>query len=508
MEGATKTADVQLAATTSRLLTEGGDDRLHLTAAGTNKYHCAPLPVAPTVIERGSCTCSSPTPTAFAAACALQSSLSRGAIDFPSAMDDIIRRLPYALGVNAPHEVILTPSGSDAELIPLALAGAHASAAGCSGIVNIVTAAGEVGSGSAPASGGRHFSDFVPSGASVRKGDAVDGCLPAEVVELRPRGPDGKRLADYDARVRQAAAAAVSGGKFVVLHVVDGSKTGLRVPGRPLVEELLAQHANRLLVVLDACQGRSDAAELDWYLRAGAVVLVTGSKFFCGPGFSGAVLLPPAAVKALDGYEAMPAGLRDYITANEIPASMGRMRKRVGEGKENVGLLLRWACGLAEMEPFAVGGEGVRKAISEWVVGVRALVEKRGPAIALLDEPFQGEAGDETRLGAVNSVVSIKIRAGEGDMFLGATVLKKMHRLLTVDASGEMPESATGKEREIASLVCTVGQPVDLRAFGVLRLAIGAPLAREIASGGVEGALAKDDMILEKMTVLAKHLFP
>lgn len=52
---------------------------------------------------------------------------------------------------------------------------------------------------------------------------------------------------------------------------------------------------------------------------------------------------------------------------------------------------------------------------------------------------------------------------------------------------------------------CTVGQPVQLGEYGVLRLAIGAPLARYIAQYGVEECLAKDDLILDKMIVLAKY---
>lgn len=513
MEGATKPvailSDTELDAATSRLLTEGGDDRLHLNAAGTNKYHCAPRPVAATVVERGSCTCSAPTPLAFAAARDLQLALSSGEVQFDAAVQDVACRLPAALGVTAQHEVIITPSGSDAELIPLALATALAARAGCNGIVNIIAAAGEVGSGSAPAAGGMHFSDFVPSGAPVKKDTAVSGCPSSvQVVELRPRGPDGARLPDYDEQVQRAVVDGVQENAFIVLHAVDGSKTGLRVPSRAVMGDMLAVHRGRLLVVLDACQCRSDGAELNWYLEKGAAVLVTASKFFCGPGFSGAVLLPPAAAQALDAYEALPAGLADYVTANEIPPSMQGLRRRIGTRMQNTGLLLRWACGLAEMEPFAAAVASAQQAMHDWVVGVRALVAKRSPALALLDEPFEGEAGDETRLGGVNSVVSIKVMAGGGDRYLDAVALKKMHRLLTIDASGELPGNATGAEREIAGLLSTVGQPVDLGAFGVLRLAIGAPLARGIAKDGVQGALAKDELILEKMVVLAKYLFP
>eukprot|EP00171_Calliarthron_tuberculosum_P014731 IDg14731t1 len=41
----------------SKLLIDGGDDRLHLDVHGVNKYYCAPCPPASTVVTRGSCTC-------------------------------------------------------------------------------------------------------------------------------------------------------------------------------------------------------------------------------------------------------------------------------------------------------------------------------------------------------------------------------------------------------------------------------------------------------------------
>lgn len=494
----------------SRHLTEGGDDRLHLTKEGVNKYYCPPRPLGSSVVIRGSCTCSSPTPDGFEAARKTLYDLWSGKVSFKQSMTDISRRISIALGVSVPHEVILHPSGSDAELVPLIVAVARAQALGCASIVNIVVAAGEVGSGTAPASGGRHFSSFTPLGDDkVVSGTLANGFpTSTSVVEIQPRAECGSRIDDYDRLIINAVKHALAeiGDPYIVLHAVDGSKTGLRVPSRAILNEMIAKLGKRLLLVLDACQCRSEAEELDWFLARGALVLVTASKFYSAPGFCGAVLVPKDAASVLAEYDNVPVGLRDYLTKHEVPESMGALRRRLRDGdKTNVGLLLRWACGIAEMELFAAKGAAVRHAIREWVLGVRKLVLARRPVLDLIDIPYEEEPGNETRLGGVNSVISIKFLSSCGSRHLTASALKRLHKLLTVDASDVLPGYATHAEREAAALKCMVGQPVKLGDHGVLRLAIGAPLAREIVMKGLSGVLRQDDLILDKMVVLAKY---
>lgn len=344
-----------LDACVSRHLTEGGDDRLHLNDDGVNRYHCPPRPVPASVVVRGSCTCSSPTPDGFDAARATLRTLWSGQRGFADLMQDTARRLSRALALQTPHEVILHPSGSDAELIPLAVAAASAEEMGCAAIVNIVAAAGEVGSGTAAASGGRHFSEFVPTGRSVANNAVVDGFpVATTVVEIKPRDPAGARIDTYDDLVRSACMKALQeiGDPFIVLHAVDGSKTGMRIPSKGLLLEMQAKLGRRMLIVMDACQCRSSTEEIDWFLQSGAVVLITASKFYSAPGFCGAVLVPKHAAAILNEWDRMPSGMSDYLTRYEVPMSMYAMRRRMHQGSMNVGLLLRWSAGLAEMELF------------------------------------------------------------------------------------------------------------------------------------------------------------
>lgn len=500
--------DAALDECVSRHLTEGGDDRLHLSKEGVNKYYCPPRPLPADVVVRGSCTCSAPTPDGFEAARHLLRNLWSGHTSFAQSTDDIRKRLSSVLEISVPHEVILHPSGSDAELIPLAVASFRARELNCSKLINIVAAAGEVGSGTAPAAAGRHFSGFAPCGGLVKTGDTLDEFPTAvNVIEMKPRDAFGNIIRNYDELVMNHVKKCLETEEkpYFVIHAVDGSKTGLRLPTPELLETLINMLGDQILIVMDACQCRSEAEELNWFLELGAIILITASKFYSAPGFCGAVLVPLDSAQVLAKHPA-PVGLSDYLTKYEVPASLPSLRDRLPAAPKNVGLLLRWACGMAEMEMFAALGNSVKLAIRDWVYGVRKLVCSRSPELDLIDIDCEACVGDETRSGGVNSVVSIKFLSKCGSAHLDANTLRRMHRLLTIDASDALPAEASEADRKIASLRCMVGQPVKLGSYGVLRLAIGAPMAREIArSGYLERALEEDARILDKMVVLGKY---
>lgn len=494
----------------SRHLAEGGDDRLHIhPETGVNRYYCPPHPVEDVVI-RSSCTCSPPSSDSFDAARTLLRRLWQGRVSFQAAFDETRSEISRLLGVHTPHKVILHPSGSDAELIPLMVAAGRAESLNCTGLVNIVVAAGEVGSGTAPAAGGLHFSQFSPCGAIVDNGGVVsDFPGGVQVIEIKPRLPNGLVVPDFDALVVDAVATAEQQQErpYILLHAVDGSKTGLRVPSRECLVSLQERLGDRCLIVMDACQCRSEAAEIEWFLKHGAVVLVTASKFFGAPGFCGAVLVPEDAAAELASLKAVPTGLCDYLTKLEVPKSLTNLHRGLPEGPKNVGLLLRWACGITEMELFVQQGRLVKDCMRDWVEGVRSLVRSRAPKLALIDENGENPDRDQSRFGGLNSVVSIKFLTSCGTKHLDAVTLKRIHLLLTEDSSAKLPSWATDDERAIAAQRCFVGQPVKLGDHGVLRLAIGAYLAREIAATktGLSKALKDDAMVLDKMMVLSKH---
>jgi hypothetical protein len=140
-----------LAAPLEQLLRAGGGSRLEVDpATGLNAYGCAPHP-RPEALAFGSSTASSVSPQAYAAAEALRQELIGAARtgDFEGALDEAIaairRGILEACGAAdlAGVEVVLTPSGTDAEYAALHLA----RAAPDRPLVNIVIAPEETGSG-------------------------------------------------------------------------------------------------------------------------------------------------------------------------------------------------------------------------------------------------------------------------------------------------------------------------------------------------------------------------
>lgn len=72
------------------------------------------------------------------------------------------------------------------------------------------------------------------------------------------------------------------------------------------------------MLVVDACQGRFEQSMLDDVLKKQSCVLITGSKFYRGPPFSGAVFVAPSVMKQLmekekEGGVDMPQGLKTFV---------------------------------------------------------------------------------------------------------------------------------------------------------------------------------------------------
>ena len=101
-----------------------------------------------------------------------------------------------------------------------------------------------------------------------------------------------------------------------IVHCVQGSKTGIFEP-YPATNLGGMVSTRDAFVVVDACQGRFKEEWLEEYLRKDAIVLITGSKFFRGPPFSGAVLVPGSIMERLILTDVdMPAGLQVRIREN------------------------------------------------------------------------------------------------------------------------------------------------------------------------------------------------
>jgi hypothetical protein len=309
---AARPRDRDLASLTD-LLVAGGDERLRLDpATGLNLYGRSLLP-RDGAIELGSCTRASLSPLAAASGDRLFRRLSRAwaagtlAPAVEDAYESLRAELLAALEIeDLPDvQVVLTPSGTDAELVPLALAAGRSRGR----IRNILVGPEEAGSGSALAAGGLHPKDFTPFGGRRGAGAALAGGLAARtsVEEVALREADGalRPLGALDDEVTTIAEEAVRAGETVIIHRIAHSKTGVFAPTLGCLRQLRERHGERILVVVDAAQGRISAATIRRHLAGGDLVLSTGSKFYGGPPFSGSSSKPGPRDFATTG---LPAG--------------------------------------------------------------------------------------------------------------------------------------------------------------------------------------------------------
>jgi hypothetical protein len=442
-----------LAAPLEHLLASGGDDRLTLNpATGLNKYGCTPWP-SPDVISFGSCTASSLSEGAFEAAERARRDLVASALDtspasaLAAASDAIADAVLKYFRVDDLAEAVLAASGTDAALVVTGLLAAERPG---EALTSVLVSPSETGSGVPDAVQGRHFASCAASGSLVGKGEPIDGLAfgPALVtIALRdetglPRS-QGQVEADFEAAIRAGAAAG-----HVVLHAIDGSKTGLTAPDRDACRRLAQEYGAKLDIVIDACQARIEPALVRWYLLQGFPVLVTGSKFFSAPGFCGAVLFPRMRLQKITRAGRLPAGLSAYA------------RLQGGFGSRRCpGLILRWTAALHEMAIFGcLPAQQIGATLDHMGRAIGAAIS-RDQRLKLVAAPRPSGMGWSEK----PSVFTFAVQAGKGLMRMEE--LRRVYRDLQEDCSAKF---ARGDIR------CQLGQPVLLGKHGLggLRIAI------------------------------------
>jgi hypothetical protein len=468
-----------------RLFTRGGDSRICCDPVSrTNKYGSSAVPTA-TAVAFSSCTASSPSVSGYRAAEEERQKLLRVAVAgvplraaYGAAIDEVRHALAAATGLDVAGgaDIVLATSGTDCELyaLQLALSGHDRP------LLSIVVGPDEVGSGSLLAAGGSHFDRQLPLGGTTTPGQPVQG-LPVHRVRVTAvgiRDERGRPVAaeQMDAQVASLARTAAAGGARVLLHLVDGSKTGLRAPSIDAVRGLHAELGDALVVLVDAAQMRTRPEMLREYVRLGWLVMVSGSKFFMGPAFSGALLVPREIARRTGMDAAVAGGLADYLSAFEVPRSWSGWRAAL-RFTPNLGLLVRWRAALAEIELFqSAGHETQQRRFAGVGERIRTELQRRDWVRPIADRVEEGK--DD--LCASIWTFAIAREPGSADTgVLGYDEAWQAYVMLNRDLSAALPPHATAAERQVAAIPCHIGQPVRLRwrdgsEAGALRLALGA----------------------------------
>jgi hypothetical protein len=444
-----------LAAPLRHLLTCGGDERLALQPTDRlNKYACAPAP-QPELTWYSSTTASPISRHAAAEADTVRRRMLANATSRPvetvlvEETSQIAARILAHYRVADLAEAILVPSGTDATLLLMGMLAAETPGLP---LVSVLACPAETGSGVPAAASAQHFGAVTANGRPVARGETLAGFPPGmATLPVAMRAADGRPRSapDLDTAFRAALAQAASQGR-AVLHLIEGSKTGLYAPSVACAERAQAALPDRVEIVVDACQARLSAARLQGFLARGWPVLLTGSKFFGGPAFSGVLLFPrcrhPARLAAT-----LPRGLEDYAGASP-------------------GLILRWSAALTEMDRFAA----LPKAdIAARMQGLGRLISRlmaASPHIVAFDPPTPPDEGWSGH----RSVFPFALRGASGRL-LSQDALQPVYRALSRDLQHETGDLIAGRR-------FMIGQPVQLSpSIGALRLSIG---ARILAEGG------------------------
>ena len=396
-------------------------------------------------------------------------------------------------------DVVFSPSGTDSQLQALLLARARLGRA----MTTVVVAADQTGSGTVHTARGCHFSASTANGEQVRKGEPIAGLAdPVESIALRLFDEAGQALspAAIDSLVLGAVERSVESGSKVLLQVMDSSKFGWRAPSDNCLDEIAKRWSDKVQVVVDACQMRLGRGRLRGYLDRGYLVIITGSKFFTGPPFSGALLVPSAFAGDIDAASDIPSGFLAYFGRSDWPRNWQRLRGHFPM-RINLGQWLRWEAALEEIGAYyRVPSEFRLEALTSLGRTVERLI---GSSRSLRLLPPQQRPEDTTADNEemeLRTIFSFVVR--RGNRMLSLEECKTLYRKLARGMSSDDPGTDTRP--------CLIGQPVALgrdekHPTAALRISASARLVSEAFSSDEDLARSNLRHVLDDVgAVVAK----
>lgn len=504
--------------TAEALLETGGDIRLArdpITAL--NGYGCSHRP-RPWAVTFASSTASSCSERGYLAAdrarLGVTAALLRGVAPrraVGACIEAVRRGIGTVFRMAEDERVILAASGTDTELLALALT--HL-AGRDQPVLNILIAPEETGRGVPMAARGRHFAVDTALGHDVTCEAPVAGFRPdTEIASIALRAPSGavRPVAVVEAEIEAKLAAGIAAGRFVMLHGLDLSKTGLLAPSPGFLAKLRRVYGDGFDIVVDACQARLSPGAIRAYLDLGAVVLVTGSKFFTGPPFAGAALLPREVAARLR-HGRLPEGMAAYFNRDEFPADAACAVALPPGG--NYGLALRWQAALAEIKALLRTPPARRAAILQGFGDAARAAIAAQPALTLLPAPPLFRVDTDEPWERLPSIFTFSIRAPLArQRCLTPAEARRVYMWLNTDLSVVLPGNAG-----LAARICHIGQPVPLAQpegegqMGALRVSAGARLISGEPSHrplGPQARLAREfadlALVFEKIGLILEH---
>lgn len=471
-------------------LTANGDSRTCLGEDGRNKYHSSAKPLNDTALF-GSCTSSSVAANGYDAALTFYRQLEAIEDDELKANTitehyGLCRRelLSYVMNLEShTASAIIAPSGTDAEYIALWTAWVSS---GKKPISNIVIGPTELGSGSIVAAAAKYFDEETPIQEPVIPGTALDQELSDATkvykVSIRDQSGDTHENSDMDQEVTALVHKEIAQGRHVLLHMVAHSKTGIHAPTIHNVNLLKKQYdTSQLSVIVDAAQGRFSRTGMRHLVADNSMAIITGSKFFGGPGFCGAVVIPECYIELLKNETTLPKGFDKFFCADMFPTDWDGPRKASNQ-QTNLGVLLRWRASLAEIIRYYHTPSQLRYEVMYWFRKLAPKALDKSKYITLIGEDESEKYTDERLLQSNTTVFFFTL--GDEELF-NKDQLYDVFKWLNYDLS-EALEHLPLMERKGLEYKFQIGQPVTLmknehEEISVLRVAIGGVMISDFA---------------------------
>lgn len=508
-----------LASPVEYLMMSGGDLRLKVDSDQLlNKYGCRPFP-RPEAFTFASSTASSISNRAYNRAqfkrkelikMSFQKGLAQTLSQFA---EEIKSELKRNLGIPDSSTVLLASSGTD---ISLAVAGIGQTLFQKE-VVHILVAADETGSGVPLAIQGCHFSQTTSQGLDVPKGNLIKGFKNVGLKEIILRDKRGqlKTTEEVNQEVEQIITQVLRSGKQPVLHAMDQSKLGYSAPSFRSIKKLKEKHGQDLLIAVDNSQLRMDPEDIQNYLELDCLMILTGSKFFTGPPFNGALLVPENLSEVCASKEcSLPEGIDAYFYKNGWPdwPMASNLKKGI-----NLGIYMRWYASLVEIKRY------YETPLSLRYLGVEMFCEHVKKTIDNADflehlpgynKPKEKEA-DPRIMKEIVTIFPFFIKH-EGRVFYKEEV-DQLYRLLNRDISEEFKTESDVVQR-LVKRACHIGQPVataykDGTPSGVLRINLGARVISEswkdrdssMFFKTIEEQMIQINLIVRKIELILEH---
>lgn len=466
-------SDSELGLSFDDLVVHGGDERLDIGKAGSNKYHVLPTRHKG-VFNRGSCTSSPFSLEGYAAAHELFCKLSDEQFDRSRA--EQTRKIKEIINYDKRDQfhVFYAPSGSDLcyyQLLFSKLINPDRD------IYNIVTCPEELGSGSIAALQGKYYAGRNQFGDLTEPGQALGASLNVTSELLAARDREGK-IFNHSSEIVKSVHN-VYKSHSVCANLVVGSKSGIENN-----ISVVSQVPENVLWTIDLCQFRASRVFINGLLGMNCSVMLTGSKFYQGPPFSAVLLVPKTVTnrfnysdpKVVDTF----AGVFSYY---DIPEELPEIRERLPEYR-NYGLLLRWEAALREMELLsALDSYDLNETTKLW--------NDRVCERLALSSHFQLMPNQDV---TNKSIISFRVKSSDGDFLSHEQLVSLYH-----DFCGE-GKTVIGDFEQVL-----IGQPVKYGERSFIRLALGASSLREFVSQGFD--FSNDEKLIDMLEELVKVQF-